>query len=104
MLTYYALYDQSPADPPRGICVMDWRASDGLLWDHFAKAWSYDPELIGRLIFDERNLDRIEEIDRTKAEQVTLAVTEGRERLPDEDTIRWIFQWKGDPPQADDRD
>jgi hypothetical protein len=104
-LIYYAIYDQDTTKPPpRGIFVMEWETDDGLIWNHLSKAWRYDPTLIARFIFDVRNLDRFEEIDRATAEQVTLAITEGRRTLPDEETIRWIFQWKGEPPQSADED
>jgi hypothetical protein len=31
-----------------------------------------------------------------------LEITKGTEALPDEETILWIFQWKGAPPQDED--
>jgi hypothetical protein len=102
MLTYYAIYEHSTAEPPRGIFVMKWSADDGLIWNHQIKAWQYNPALIARFIFDEKNWDRFEEIDRGTAERITLEVTKGREPLPSEETIGWIFQWKGNPPQSDD--
>src|SRR5690349_15838308 len=106
MLSYYAIYKHDMADrstePPTGIALLDNGTGDGMIWDHLQKAWIYDPGLIVRFLDDHRNWDRVEEIQREKAEAVTLEVTGGKEGLPDEETIRWIFQWKGNPPQSED--
>ncbi|BCB82510.1 hypothetical protein Pflav_089200 [Phytohabitans flavus] len=45
--------------------------------------------------------DLSEELSREEAERAAPIATGGQE-LPDEDTIWWIFQWKGDPPQNQD--
>jgi hypothetical protein len=102
MLSYYAIYDHDTRERARGIALLDNRTGDGMIWDHLQKAWVYNPELIVRFLDDHRNWDRVEEIGREKAEEVTLQVTEGKEALPDEETIGWIFQWKGKPPQSED--
>lgn len=86
---------------PSGIFVTDDAHGDALLWDHRAKAWVYDPALVVRFLDDYRNWDRYETVDRETAERIVPQVT-GGEKLPDEESIRWVFQWKGDPPQNDD--
>lgn len=75
-------------------------AGRGILWDHWAKAWVYDPDLIVRYIDDYRNYERYEAIDRATAERITPNIT-GGEELPDEETIGWMFQWQGRPPQGE---
>jgi hypothetical protein len=104
MLTYYAIYGFKTDQPPRGIFVMDWNTEDGLAWNHMSKAWQYDPVGMTEFLFDERNYDRVQKIDRATAERITLDITRGREPLPSEETIYWIFQWKGEPPQSGDED
>lgn len=71
-----------------------------MLWDHRAKAWVYDPALVGRVLDDHRNFDRYRTVDREMAERAAPEIT-GGENLPDEETIAWISQWKGSPPQSD---
>jgi hypothetical protein len=108
MLSYYAIYKhdttEHPTEPPTGIAFLDNGTGDGMIWDHMQKAWVYDPGLIIRFLDDYRNQDRFKTVDRATAEAVTLEVTGGKEGLPDEETIRWIFQWKGNPPQSDDQE
>ncbi|GIH06946.1 hypothetical protein Rhe02_50130 [Rhizocola hellebori] len=69
-------------------------------WDHLQQGWVYDPEGNAQYLA-EISEERIRGIERGEAERVTPGIT-GGEGLPDEDTIRWIFQWKGAPPQAED--
>ena len=71
-----------------------------MLWDHRAQAWVYNPGLVVRFLDDYRNFERQEEVDRETAERITPDIT-GGEPLPDEETIAWIFQWRGRPPQED---
>jgi hypothetical protein len=103
MLSYYVVYDKKAGSaPPGGIIVLETRSGDALIWNHQSKAWQYDPQTAQRFIFDDQNLDRLEVVDRDTAQLATIQVT-GREPLPDEDTIAWIFQWKGSPPQEADQ-
>jgi len=100
-LAYYALYRSNVTDPElAGIVVLETQNSDALLWDHSQKAWVYEPETAHRILFNRKNLERIRPMDRSEAEQVTRGVT-GGEALPDEETIRWLFRWKGEPPGLD---
>lgn len=102
MLSYYAIYENDTTERPRGIFLLDNRTGDGMLWNHMNKAWRYDPGLIIQFLDDYRNQERFKTVDRATAEEVTLEVTGGKEALPDEETINWIFQWKGNPPQSED--
>lgn len=47
------------------------------------------------------DLPRIPVVIHSPNDPIAQGIT-GGEALPDEDTIRWIFQWKGKPPQAED--
>jgi hypothetical protein len=70
-------------------------------WNHVQSAWVYDPDGNAAVLGDDDEYgERIREIERGEAERVTPGIT-GGEGLPDEDTIRWVFQWKGAPPQAE---
>ncbi|MEV4533830.1 hypothetical protein AB0J82_08360 [Asanoa sp. NPDC049518] len=100
MYRYYAVYNRRDRDRAAGLFVMDVSAGHGLLWDHKLKAWSYNPELVVRFLDDDRNDDRWESIDRSVAEGIVPEIT-GGEELPDEETIGWVFRWRGRPPQGD---
>ncbi|MFC7758193.1 hypothetical protein ACFQY4_09415 [Catellatospora bangladeshensis] len=89
--------------PAEGIFVV--RSNDpayAMYWDKVQKAWIFDPVSIERFRFKAENIDRYDRITRAEAEALMLVNTEGTEALPDEETILWIFQWKGEPPQDDD--
>ncbi len=101
MLSYYAIYRTSTSEPPVGIFAMETAQGHALIWDHEERAWAYDPALAVRFLDDPRNWDAYRTVDRETAEQMTPEIT-GGENLPDEESIRWVFQWKGDPPQNDD--
>ena len=98
MLNYYAIYENSTTEPPVGIIALEPAEGDALIWDHMQEAWSYDPWTAVEFLDDFRNFERYEPISREKAEQITPGIADG-EKLPDEETILWIFQWKGEPPQ-----
>ena len=112
MLAYYAIYkDDITVDnpqPPAGIFILDTKTNDALLWNHRSKAWQYDPRLVLEFLDDDRNWDRVEEVDRATAERITVEITKASygyiQELPDEDTIRWIFHWKGETPDRDSDD
>jgi len=53
-----------------------------------------------RFLDDDRNDARQQSIDRATAERITPGIT-GGEELPDEETIGWMFQWQGRPPQGE---
>ncbi len=113
MLEYFAIYRNEygweQGEAPVGIIVdqqvaaPDWSRSEyhALHWNHVKRAWVYDPEGCALYLSDEDNLERQRPIERDEAERITPPIT-GGEELPDEDTILWIFQWKGEPPQAED--
>jgi hypothetical protein len=61
----------------------------------------YDPALVVRFLDDYRHFDEYRTVDRETAERATPQIT-GGENLPDEETIAWIFQWRGSPPQSED--
>jgi hypothetical protein len=112
-LEYYATYKSEfgwdDNERPSGIAVQriafnpDWSLKEyhAIAWDHLQQAWVYDPDEIAAYLGDEDMVDRQRSLDRAEAERVTPLIT-GGEELPDEDTIQWIFQWKGKPPQAED--
>lgn len=113
-MEYWALYSNDlgweTGEAPVGIIVVqrihapDWSSMEyhAMHWSHRQKAWVYDPEGNGRIIGDvDEYGERRRSVTRIEAEQITPAITKG-ERLPDEDTIQWIFQWKGAPPQFED--
>jgi hypothetical protein len=56
---------------------------------------------VSETVFDPKNRNRIKNASRAEADDAAWVVSSGNERLPDEDTIRWIFQWKGQPPDSD---
>ncbi|HEX6968031.1 MAG TPA: hypothetical protein VF174_04335 [Micromonosporaceae bacterium] len=98
MLSYFLLYRTREQTSPTGLFVKS--VEHAILWDHREKAWVYDPELVARYLDSVDNIDRYRKVDRQTAEQAAPQIT-GGERLPDEETIRWIFQWRGEPPQDD---
>jgi hypothetical protein len=103
MLAYYALYDRAAGvGPPRGLLVEEVKTGDGLVWNHRIQSWQYNPGLVARTVHDWRNEDRLALVERAEAERVALLITDGQESLPDEETIYWIFQWKGEPPRRED--
>ena len=99
MLSYFLIYRTDAQSTPTGLFVK--KSPHAMLWDHRAKAWVYDPELVGRFIHRLDNIDRYRKVDRETAERAAPQIT-GGEKLPDEETIGWIFQWRGNPPQSDD--
>jgi hypothetical protein len=103
MYDYFAIYPSDPSDPPAGIIVMGYTKgdTDALAWDHFQQAWVYAPSQAVQFLDNPRNGDRFRRISREQAEETALLVSRG-EKLPDEATIAWIFQWKGSPPQGED--
>jgi len=112
-LVYYAIYefdfDWEKGRPPVGIIVSHRvHAPDrnsvvyhAMHWDHEQLGWVYAPDRCSYFLNSDDNLDRQLVVERAEAERITPAIT-GGEELPDEDTILWIFQWKGEPPQAED--
>jgi hypothetical protein len=103
VLTYYAVYrEEAGTGPPAGLIVLEQRTGDALMWNHQTGAWRYDPALAIRWLDDPENWDRFKTISRAEAEQVTMVVTRATEALPDEDTIRWLFQTRGNPPNSSD--
>jgi hypothetical protein len=99
MYTYYVIYRTEEKTTPTGVFVRQQGKGHDLIWDHRAKAWVYDPELVARFLGDYDEEDRYQEVDRETAERITPGVT-GGEGLPDEETIAWIFRWEGRPPQG----
>jgi hypothetical protein len=111
-IEYIALYRNysgwEKGEDPVGIVVeqkiyapdMESMEYHSMHWSHFQEGWVYDPQGDAKLLA-EIDEDTFREIEREEAERVTPGIT-GGEGLPDEDTIRWIFQWKGAPPQAED--
>jgi hypothetical protein len=111
-IEYNAIYSNAlgweRGEDPVGIVVVekiyapDWKSLEyhAMHWDYPQQGWVYDPEGNAQYL-SEVEEDRLRQIARDEAERVTPGIT-GREGLPDEDTIRWIFQWKGEPPQAED--
>jgi hypothetical protein len=105
-LWYFVLYKSAEDRTPAGIAVqgsggVEVPTGHGLVWSHRAGAWRYDPAAAGEWVGDEDYRGMSDEVTREVAEQVAPMVT-GGEELPDEETIWWIFQWKGDPPQSQD--
>jgi hypothetical protein len=101
MFTYYVLYRDDRRTTAVGLFVTEDSQAHAMLWDHRAKAWAYDPALVVRVLDDYRNYDRYKTVDRETAERVAPQIT-GGESLPDEETIAWIFQWEGNPPQSEE--
>lgn len=111
-IEYTAIYTNylgwERGDEPVGIVVVqkihapDWSSMvyHAMHWSHYQQGWVYDPTGNSRYLAEEDE-DRLRNIEREEAERVTPGIT-GGEGLPDEDTVRWIFQWKGAPPQAED--
>jgi hypothetical protein len=101
MLTYYIIYKSETDRTPAGIIVRGRGGVDALIWNHRLGAWQYNPRTAVDFLGNDENWDSYEAVPREVAERVAPQVT-GGEELPDEDTIRWIFQWKGEPPQRED--
>jgi hypothetical protein len=102
MIVYYQTYRRGQEGKnPTGIFVKG-TGGHAILWDQRQKAWVYDPEWIAQYTFKAENQDRYDLIPREQAEALMLTITEGKEALPDEETILWIFQWKGAPPQSEE--
>lgn len=89
---------------PTGIFVVDVAPTGhAMLWDHRSKAWRYDPGLVARTLENDDSFDRWSKVDRATAERWTPQVTGGHP-LPSEDWFRWVFEWRGDPPEPEDDD
>ena len=101
MLSYYAVFDRSSKEPPVGLIAKDAATGRALIWNHRKGAWDYQPGLVARFLGTVENEDRYEPIDRETAERIAPEIS-GGEPLPDEESIRWVFQWEGKPPQNDD--
>lgn len=101
-LSYYVIYRSATDHTPAGIVVrgVDGTEIHGMVWSHREKGWLYDVTLSGEAV-NQRDWDELARVTREEAERVTPTVT-GGEQLPDDETIWWIFQWKGDPPQNRD--
>lgn len=94
-LAYHAIYrEQAGVGPPVGLMVADPRTGDGLIWNHRLGGWQYNPGAVARKTFALEQ-DDVSPVDRAEAERVALKITKGLEVLPDEETIHWIFGWKG---------
>jgi hypothetical protein len=112
-LDYYAIYefefDWEKGKPPVGIIVSqrihapDWSSLTyhAMHWSHPERAWVYAPDRCSDFLGRNDNQERQRPVERGEAERITPAIT-GGEELPDEETIEWIFQWKGQPPRAED--
>ncbi|GIF66072.1 hypothetical protein Ais01nite_41070 [Asanoa ishikariensis] len=100
MYSYYAIFATDERLEPAGLIVMDAGPGHALLWDHRLRAWAYNPDLAVGFLDDYRNDERQERVDRAAAERIARDIT-GGEELPDEETIGWVFRWRGRPPQGD---
>ncbi|WP_433129723.1 hypothetical protein ACQPWW_05415 [Micromonospora sp. CA-240977] len=89
------IYRTDEQERPAGIFVMDAGTGQAVLWDHRARAWAYDPNLVVRFLDDYRNMDRYKNVSRPAVEAVVEAVT-GGEKLPDESSIRAMFRDGGE--------
>jgi hypothetical protein len=103
MLAYYAVYQEDVSKPPpTGIFVMDTRTQDAMFWSHRSTAWQYNPRFVLGFLDDHNKWDRYDSVDRATAERITAELTKASagfvQDLPDERTIYWIFECKGDPP------
>ncbi|MEU8184742.1 hypothetical protein AB0B86_28685 [Micromonospora sp. NPDC049047] len=84
LLTYYVIYrNDERVGGPAGLFVMNVGAGNAILWDHRRGGWAVDAGLVLRFLSDYRNMDRYENVDRAKAEQIAPIVT-GSPGLPDE--------------------
>lgn len=99
-MEYYALYRRGTSDSACGIIVGEAGEGHFVLWDHRAGGWVYDPAFAVRFMDNHENWDRYDEVDRSVAELFVPRIT-GGEQLPDEETFRWIFRWRGEPPRND---
>ncbi|MFG1914039.1 hypothetical protein [Micromonospora sp. NPDC048898] len=90
-MSYYVIYRTDEEERPVGIFVMDAGPGHAVLWDHRARAWAYDPELVVRFLDDYRNADRYKNVSRAAVELVAEAVT-GDGKLPDESSFRAMFR------------
>jgi hypothetical protein len=100
MLAYYAIYETTNRQgPAKGICVVDPRTGDALIWNHRNEEWEYNPELAGRLIFDLRSPGRTKEVDRPAAERIAVDLAL-RRPLPAEEEIQQLLLRKGATPPA----
>ncbi|WP_327042710.1 hypothetical protein OG400_11375 [Micromonospora ureilytica] len=93
-MSYYVIYRIDEQSGPAGLFVMDAGPGQAILWDHRARAWAYDPRLVVRFLDDYRNADRYKNVSRADAEAVVEVVT-GGEALPDESSIRAMFERGG---------
>ena len=56
MYTYYVIYRAEDRTTPTGVFVRQQGEGHDLIWDHRAKAWVYDPDLVARFLgnYDKR--------------------------------------------------
>ncbi|MFC4337626.1 hypothetical protein [Salininema proteolyticum] len=108
MFAYYLRYfnprlsPHQPEQTPASVMVISLEGLGAMLWSRREQGWVYDPASIGRWMGKLENEDLYDPINRAEAETRMREITDGREGLPDEATIEWIFQWDGNPPQSED--
>jgi hypothetical protein len=76
MFGYHAVYKTDNSEPPIGLIVRE-RSKGPLraaIWNHRAKAWTFSPEVAAPFLYDDRNWDRTELVDRSTAEQIALSL------------------------------
>ena len=91
MFGYYALFETNSNEPPVGLIVLE-RSTGPLravLWNHLANAWTFSPDLAAPILYDDRNWDRRERVDRSTAEEIALSL--GTE-LPSEEELHRICE------------
>jgi hypothetical protein len=86
MFLYRATFRTGQEEPAAGLIAEEptngpFRA---VVWNHRARAWTFNPEAAASFLLDDRNFDRWTEVDRTKAEEI--ARTFGTE-LPTEEEL-----------------
>ena len=75
-----------------------------VVWSARREGWIFAPAPAARMLYDDRNFDRTQDIDRTEAEKIALTVF--RTPLPDEDTLERMCDegaaagWRYGPPQG----
>src|SRR5262245_17883710 len=91
--SYYAIYkteDRSP--PPAGLIARESSTGPERLgiWSHRDRGWRFRPEMAAPYLYDDREMDRVLQVDRTTAEEV--ARENGWQELPTERELHKICE------------
>ena len=72
MFYYHALHHQTLAEPPVSVIVVEGSAGPlrAVLWNTGTSSWTFSPDVVAPILYDDRNFDRWTNVDRRRAEEI----------------------------------